>query len=115
MTAAIHILKYLKSTSDFSLNYYAYASSHFPGTTKVNLKGFSDAGGVNHGKVQLDHVPSHHQLADIFTKSFNSNRLIFLRDHLVVSRATQRYALLRLDHNSVTQLYEVQTGVNRCF
>ena len=46
---------------------------------------------VNVGKVQLDVVPSEHQLADIFTKSYDQHRYIFLHNHLVVSRATLRF------------------------
>ena len=46
---------------------------------------------VNDGEVSLTHVSSENQLADIFTKSFDAQRFIFLRNHLVVSRATLRF------------------------
>ena len=36
--------------------------------------------------VSLTHGSSENQLADIFTKSFHTQRFIFLQNHLVVSR-----------------------------
>ena len=46
---------------------------------------------VNDDEVYLDHVPSEHQIADIFTNAFDSHRFIFLRIRLVVSRALLRF------------------------
>ena len=43
---------------------------------------------VNDGEILLEPIDSENQLADIFTKSFEPRRFIFLRNHLVVSRAT---------------------------
>ena len=60
-------------------------------TKHIDYRHFFVRDQVNDGEVQLDHVPSEHQLADIFTKSFDSHRFIFLRNHLVVSRATLRF------------------------
>ena len=43
---------------------------------------------VNDGDILLEPVDSENQLADIFTKSFELKKFLFLRNHLVVSRAT---------------------------
>ena len=57
-------------------------------TKHIDYRHFFVRGQVNDGEVLLDHVDSEHRLADVFTKSFDSKRFTFLRDHLVVSRRT---------------------------
>ena len=57
-------------------------------TKHIDYRHFFVRDQVNDGEVLLDHVDSEHQLADVFTKSFDSKRFTFLRDHLVVSRRT---------------------------
>ena len=60
-------------------------------TKHIDYRHFFVRDQVNDGEVSLTHVSSENQLADIFTKSFDAQRFIFLRDHLVVSRATLRF------------------------
>ena len=57
-------------------------------TKHIDYRHFFVRDQVNDGEVSLTHVSSENQLADIFTKSFDAQRFIFLRDHLVVSCAT---------------------------
>ena len=60
-------------------------------TKHIDYRHFFVRDQVNDGEVLLDHVDSEHQLADVFTKSFDSKRFTFLRDHLVVARRTLRF------------------------
>ena len=68
------------------------AFSKYPGkhkrTKHIDYRHFFVRDHVNDGKVLLEPIDSEYQLADIFTKSFAPKRFLFLRDHLVVSRAT---------------------------
>jgi hypothetical protein len=50
---------------------------------------------VSVGEILMEPIDSENQLAYIFTKSFEPRRIIFLRNHLVVSRATVMNAVSR--------------------
>ena len=60
-------------------------------TKLIDYRHFFVCDQVNDGEVSLTHVSSENQSADLFAKSFEAQRLIFQRDHLVVSRATLRF------------------------
>ena len=57
----------------------------------MNYRHFFVRDQVNDGKMSLTHVSSENQLADIFNKYFYGQRLIFLGNHLVVSRANTSF------------------------
>ena len=57
-------------------------------TKHIDYRHFFVRDHVNDGEITLEPVTSENQLADIFTKSFEPKRFLFLRNHLVVSRAT---------------------------
>jgi hypothetical protein len=57
-------------------------------TKHIDYRHFFVRDHVNDGDILLEPVDSENQLADIFTKSFEPKRFLFLRNHLVVSRAT---------------------------
>ena len=57
-------------------------------TKHIDYRHFFVRDHVNDGEILLEPIDSENQLADIFTKSFEPRRFIFLRNHLVVSRAT---------------------------
>jgi len=57
-------------------------------TKHIDYRHFFVRDHVNDGEVLLEPIDSENQLADIFTKSFEPKRFNFLKNHLVVSRAT---------------------------
>ena len=57
-------------------------------TKHIDYRHFFVRDHVNDGEVLLEPIDSENQLADIFTKSFEPKRFNFLKNNLVVSRAT---------------------------
>ena len=57
-------------------------------TKHIDYRHFFVRDYVNDGEVLLEPIDSENQLADIFTKSFEPKRFNFLKNNLVVSRAT---------------------------
>ena len=73
-------------------NHACIAFSEDPGEHKrtkyIDYRHFFDRDYVNDEEIIIEPIDSENHLADIFTKSFEPRRCMFLRNHLVVSRAT---------------------------
>ena len=55
-------------------------------TKHIDYRHFFVRDQVNDGEITLDYVESEFQLADLFTKAFDTKRFQFLRDQVVKSR-----------------------------